>query len=325
MPLSVLRRPSTIDHFCKSKRYGSIVENLNERVERPDFAGYWLCKPRFDGKAPPSEADVVILYIHGGGYVMSQPNQFAAMLLRVAETVVDTGKTVAIFVLDYSLAPESVFPRQLGQASACWEYLTTEQNIPVSNIALMGDSAGGSICLSLLTHLAYPLPSIKPPTIRSAPGRGAFLLSPWVSLFDQSGYSDKADSDLLVGSVLRRWATMAVAGAKRADVESYLEFTTAGSARPGLGQILPEITCVFAGGDELFLENISRFVEAARAAGANVMYDVKAGACHDWQVSESVKNEKKYLALPFGTPDAGLLSGADAIGKKLSSFVTGMS
>jgi acetyl esterase/lipase len=321
LPLCILRQKASIDHYKGSTRYGNILPTLNDRIECADFAGNWLCKPDFQNTKAPREADVVILYIHGGGYVMMQPNQFSTMLLRVAETVSEAGKTVAIFVLDYSLAPEYVFPRQLRQTVACWDYLTTEQNISPSKIALMGDSAGGSICLSFLAHVARPLPSVKSPTMCRKPGLGLFLISPWVSLFDESGYAGNADSDLLDASALRRWATWLVNGTSAEVIRTYLEFSTSNPEGPGLEQILPTNVRVFAGGDEIFLQNISRFCSTAQAAGTEVRIWVEPGEPHDWQVAQALKNEKKYLSLPRGTPDDGLLSGADAIGKALVALL----
>ena len=62
----------------------------------------------------------------------------------------------AIFALDYSLAPESSFPSQVEQALAGYNYLLATKNIIPSHICIAGDSAGGTIMLSLLLRLARP-------------------------------------------------------------------------------------------------------------------------------------------------------------------------
>jgi acetyl esterase/lipase len=196
-----------------------------------------------------------------------------------------------------------------------------EQNISPSTIALMGDSAGGSICLSFLTHIARPLPGVNSPTIRHKPGLGLLLISPWVSLFDESGYAGRAELDLLDASALRRWATWLVNGTSAEDIRTYLEFSTSNPEGPGLDQILPSKVRVFAGGDEIFLENISRFCALARAAGVDVQLWIEPGQPHDWQLSQALRNEKKFISIPVGTPDDGLLSGADAIGTVLVALL----
>ncbi|EFX00097.1 alpha beta hydrolase fold protein [Grosmannia clavigera kw1407] len=314
LPNSILRRPTDINHILASKRYGQRVARLVEKVDRPDLSGVWLCKPGFesvDSANAPSSADVVILFAHGGGYVIGQPGLYATLLLHVAERIVAEGQTVAVFALDYSLAPESPFPSQLRQMVACWEYLVGEMGISTSKLALLGDSAGGSLCLSFLAHMASPLARVPAVSDRTHPGRGLYLMSPWVSLLSERGYAAKATTDALEIGKLRQWASMEIGGADISEVHTYLDFA---GGREDLADILPSYTWVSAGGGEMFLENISRFVSVARAAGRKVDFDVKDGEAHDWQLMESVQLEKKFLAQEFGT---GVMAGADGIAKAI--------
>jgi len=94
------------------------------------------------------------------------------------------------------------------------------------------------------------------PTMCRRLGLGLFLISPWVSLFGERGYAGKADPDLLDASTLRRWTMWLVNDAPTEVIRTYLEFSTSNPEGPGLEQILPSNIRGFAGGDEIFLENI---------------------------------------------------------------------
>jgi acetyl esterase len=59
-----------------------------------------------------------------------------------------------IFSLDYRLAPENKFPSSLQDANLALEWLGKELKIPISEISLCGDSAGGHLCASLSTYRA---------------------------------------------------------------------------------------------------------------------------------------------------------------------------
>lgn len=187
--------------------------------------------------------------------------------------------------------------------------------ISPSKLALMGDSAGGSLCLSFLMHMACPMSTVPEVSDSSRPGRGLFLVSPWVNLLDETGYKEKKSGDVLDPAKLREWAAMETKDADMADVHKYLEFA---NGRDDLADILPQYTWVSAGEKEIFLENILRFVEDARAAGRKVDVDVKAGEVHDWQTMESVEHEGKFLEQEFGSLDDGLLTGADAIARAIA-------
>ncbi|KAL9012060.1 MAG: hypothetical protein Q9173_003140 [Seirophora scorigena] len=101
-------RPSQeyTDAVLSSPRYRSCRENIYHPVSRSDFSGYWFIQDTLINRKPPSTSDVTIFYLHGGGYICSQPAHYLLFSLRLAEAVLDRGLTVSIFALDYSLAPE---------------------------------------------------------------------------------------------------------------------------------------------------------------------------------------------------------------------------
>ena len=52
-----------------------------------------------------------ILYFHGGGYVAGSPETHQNMLLSLAQS-----SSIQIFAIDYSLSPESIFPKAINDA-----------------------------------------------------------------------------------------------------------------------------------------------------------------------------------------------------------------
>ena len=117
------------------------------------------------GQAP--ENDSVILYFHGGVYVIGSA-VFSVPL--VGDLVRRTG-TRAI-TLEYRLAPEHPYPAAVEDARAAYEGLLA-QGIAPDQIALAGESAGGGLAVATLLALreaGVPLPSC------------AYVMSPYVDL-----------------------------------------------------------------------------------------------------------------------------------------------
>jgi acetyl esterase len=90
-----------------------------------------------------------ILYFHGGGYVLGGIESHDAALQFFAAEIGSK-----IFSLDYRLAPENKFPSSLQDANLALEWLGKTLNLPISEISLCGDSAGGHLSASLSTYRA---------------------------------------------------------------------------------------------------------------------------------------------------------------------------
>ncbi|HEY4043633.1 MAG TPA: alpha/beta hydrolase, partial [Rhodopila sp.] len=130
---------------------------------------------------PGADPSSVILYLHGGGYVicsLDSHRHLAAEVGRAAGT-----RTLAI---DYRLAPEHRFPAPVEDTVAAYRYLLAS-GIKPDRIALAGDSAGGGLVVGSLL------------AIREAglalPGCG-WCISPWVDMeaLGQS-FADRSEAD----------------------------------------------------------------------------------------------------------------------------------
>jgi acetyl esterase/lipase len=133
---------------------------------------------------PGSDPDKVVLYLHGGGYVIGSIASHRGIVSRIAAAAGTRALSVG-----YRLAPETPFPGAVEDATAAYAYLL-EQGIAPENIAIGGDSAGGGLTFAALVSLkeqGQPLPG------------AAFALSPWIDL-EGLGESmqTKADADPMV-------------------------------------------------------------------------------------------------------------------------------
>jgi len=100
-----------------------------------------------------------------------------AFLTSLLTKAAAAGKSVAVLVLQYDLAPGGQYPRQITQAVELLRHTTTTLGKSPSQVMLMGDSAGGNLIFGVLAHLMHPHPSIQPLKL-AKPLRGALLSSP---------------------------------------------------------------------------------------------------------------------------------------------------
>jgi acetyl esterase/lipase len=109
----------------------------------------------------------VILYLHGGIYMLGSANTHRRMVSFIAR---EAG--MRALIPNYRLAPEHPFPAAIDDAVMIYRKLI-EQGIAADRIAFGGDSAGGGLVMATLLALKNagdPLPG------------AAFLMSPWLDL-----------------------------------------------------------------------------------------------------------------------------------------------
>ena len=103
----------------------------------------------------PEAKDSVIMYFHGGGYVWGTPEDGMAFLVEAKKRL-----NIDSYSVDYSLAPHKQFPVQLNECLAFYKGLL---DLGYKKIALVGESAGGNMCLTLTLKLKddkVPLPAV---------------------------------------------------------------------------------------------------------------------------------------------------------------------
>jgi monoterpene epsilon-lactone hydrolase len=205
--------------------------------------------------------DRVILYLHGGGYVIGSNiayREFAGRLARATAT--------RVCVLNYRLAPEHPFPAALDDATAAYRWLL-ERGIAPSRIFIAGDSAGGGLTLATLLALrdaGDPLPA------------AAVCLSPWTDL---RGHGTTAAPDVVDDPLVEREALQAMA---RLYAPNDLTHPLASPVHADYARIPPLL--VLVGSREILLDDAARVAAKARSAGVDVTYFEGKGLIHVWPV-----------------------------------------
>lgn len=237
--------------------------------------GHW-CHP-----AKASAAGQAILYLHGGAYVLGSASAYRNFAGQFAAR---TG--VPVFVADYGLAPERPFPQGLQDARAVWQALQAEGFI---KLAIVGDSAGGGLSLSLLAWASA----------EAAAGRGvapqaAAVMSPWIDLaLTGDSHQIRVEEDpFITGAMMQTCAGL------------YLGQTDprAPEASAVYGQLtgLPPIQ-IHVGTAEVLLDDSRTYAAAVHAAGGVV-------GAHVWQDMPHVF-PSSFGMLKAGEAALGLMAG----------------
>lgn len=225
-------------------------------VDAGGVKGEWVA-------VPGVEADRVILYLHGGGYVGGSPMSHRGLTGELSRAA-----HARVLAIDYRLAPEHVFPAASDDAIAAYTWLLG-QGVSPARLAIAGDSAGGG--LTVATLLALRERGLPQPA-------AAACLSPWVDLEGQ-GESLKTHAHLdpmLTPSGIPVMARHYVgeAGDVRHPLVSPI-YAELGGLAPLLVQV---------GGFEVLLDDAVRLVDRVRAAGGAAELEVWPGMVHVWQI-----------------------------------------
>jgi monoterpene epsilon-lactone hydrolase len=243
-----------------AKRFGSIPPGIAvSPVSIPDLPdGYqaeWI-HPVTSSNSP-STIDQAIFYTHGGGYVTGNCVDHR---MHVAKFVQATG--VGALLYDYRLAPEHPFPAAMQDTLTAYRWLLS-QNVLPENIIIVGESAGGGLCLaSLLAIRDEGLP---------LPAAGA-ALSPWTDLkCTGNSYRTNARRDISTLGSWEVWGSYYVGS----NDPCHPWISPLYGDLHGLPPILIEV-----GDHEILLDDARRFAEKAMAANVDITLHVWEGMVH---------------------------------------------
>ncbi len=263
---------SVREHLAKLPPADSMtIEELRaqyDRAERafpipPDVAVRPVRTPRAlaEWLEPPSaRAGVVVLYLHGGGYVIGSPHSHRHLAAAIA-----AASEASALLLDYRRAPEHSFPAAVDDAVAAYRWLL-DQGLAPGRVVIAGDSAGGGLTVATMVGLreaGVPLPA------------AGVCISPWVDLTCGGGsYETKADSDPIV----RRDGVEAMAKAYLGEADPK---TPLASPLYADLQGLPALL-IHVGSEEVLLDDAVQLAERATAAGVEVTLEVWDEMIHVW-------------------------------------------
>jgi len=230
----------------------------------------WWCKPR------QSERDSAIVYFHGGAYILGSAKAYLNFVGQIAEQA----KT-SVFAVDYSLAPERVFPAAVDDAKAVYFGLAAAG---FSRLVIAGDSAGGGLALSLLllTAEASRREGLPKPL-------AAVVISPWTDLaLTGDSMADGAAADpLLTREALDGAAHLYLGDHDRRDPRA--------SALYGNMTGLPPVL-FHVGEDEILLDDSRRFASRIEAAGGIAELHIWEGMTHVFASNVALQSSRDALA-----------------------------
>jgi len=266
--------------FCEAlKKFNSDLKLPKEVVERvrvrsqgshedddlvDDFvSGFWVTPSKYDHKK-------VILYLHGGGFVIGSVPMYEPAIHNLAELT-----NSKIFFVDYPLAPEHQFPAGLKNIVAAFRYLVEQKGIDPNTIFITGDSAGGNLAItSTLAILENDLPSPK----------GVICFSPWTNLLNNfpslqhNALTDPIASDIL----LENFARYYVGSLGRAGKKNYLVSPV---FAPDLSTFPPSLLFVT---DERLEDDSRKMVDRLIANGRSSELYFRPGLLHVWPALTSL-------------------------------------
>ncbi|UIX28634.1 alpha/beta hydrolase [Streptomyces sp. GQFP] len=126
-----------------------------EPVEMPDVDEKWITVPAEVGDVPVRIVRPlggrgtlpVVLYVHGGGWVMGSAGTHDRLVRELA-----VGTNAAVAFVEYDRAPEARYPVAVEQAYATARWITAngaELGLDSSRLAVAGDSVGGNMTAAL--------------------------------------------------------------------------------------------------------------------------------------------------------------------------------
>ncbi len=228
--------------------------------------------------ADGADQDKVILYVHGGGYVMGSAGSHRDMTGRLSQAA-----GARVLSLNYRLAPEHPFPAPVDDTLAAYRWLLA-QGIQADHIAIAGDSAGGGLALAALIAIrdaGEPLP---------AAGIG---ISPWV---DMEGTGASMTTRAAVDPVVQKEGLLGMAKLYLggADPKNPL----AAPLHANLAGLPPLLIQV--GDAETLLDDATRITERARKAAVDVTLKVWGEMPHVWHLFAPILPEGQQAIEEIG-------------------------
>ena len=174
-PMSIVERRA----FMEEKSFPRHDDVAYDPVDAAGVSSLWVT-------APGVAEDRVVLYLHGGGYVLGSLVSHQDLVARISKAA-----NARVLYIDYRLGPEHPFPAAVEDAAATYRWLLAE-GVESSRIAIAGDSAGGGLTVAAMVSLrdnGDPLPA------------AAVCISPWVDL---EGVGDSMTSNADVDPMVQK-------------------------------------------------------------------------------------------------------------------------
>ena len=212
----------------------------------------------------------VILYFHGGVYVLGDAFQAADLAAQIGRR---TGAKV--ISVDYRLAPEHPYPAAVDDALAAYQALAGQRHRPHPDIVFAGESAGGGLAVATLVNArdhGLPLPA------------AAFAMSPYADL-------------TLAGTTMETKRDLDPLLSPESLAARVPDYTAGQDAALGLiSPIFADLTglpplIIQAGTHEVLLDDAIRLARQAATADVEVTLDITPQVPHVFQAYYPILGE----------------------------------
>jgi monoterpene epsilon-lactone hydrolase len=211
----------------------------------------------------------VVLYFHGGVYVLGDAFQAAGLASQIGRRT--RAKVISV---DYRLAPEHPYPAAVDDALAAYEALLQNGTAP-SDIAFAGESAGGGLAVATLVNArdhGLPLPA------------AAFAMSPYADL-------------TLAGTTMQTKGGVDVLMSRENLQARVTDYTSGQDAALGLiSPVFADLSglpplIIQAGSHEVLLDDAVRLARQAAIADVQVTLDITPRVPHVFQAYAPILDE----------------------------------
>jgi epsilon-lactone hydrolase len=211
----------------------------------------------------------VVLYFHGGVYVMGDAALAADLASQVGRRV-----QARVISVDYRLAPEHPYPAAVDDALAAYEALL-HNGVEPSHIVFAGESAGGGLAVATLVNArdhGLPLPA------------ATFAMSPYADL-------------TLAGTTIETKRAADPLLSREALQARIPDYTSGNDAALGLiSPIFADLSglpplIIQGGSHEVLLDDAIRLARQAATADVEVTLDITPGVPHVFQAYHAILDE----------------------------------
>lgn len=200
-----------------------------------------------------------ILYFHGGGFVLGP-----TLVQWLAASSIAHRAEADLVVPDYPKAPEHSALATLDAVADSWHYVSDRYG--AENVVLLGDSAGGTLALSLMVELA---------ALGEAQPALALLVSP---LVDATLSNPAIDGLAELDQMLDREGLLRDLLLWRGGLEA--EDTRLSPGRADVSGMAP--THHYVGTHEILHPDVVAYVQRGQEAGAPMWITESEGGQHGW-------------------------------------------
>jgi epsilon-lactone hydrolase len=203
----------------------------------------------------------LIFFLHGGGYTVGSLDTYRGWLSQLAHISQTTIVAVA-----YQQAPKHPFPTAPSNALSAYEWVLN--HYPDTEIYMLGDSAGGGLCLSILLQMREE--NIKMP-------QKCILIAPWVDLeMKRNSIKRLAKRDLIM---------------REKDLKMLVPLYTGkeNPQNPFISPINAELhqlppIYIQQGTEDLFLDEVKDLYQKLKNSGNEASLEIWEGMPHVWHI-----------------------------------------